>query len=100
MSVILFVIFLVVGFLVARLYKKRVLNTVDLLLLVWQSVAFSLTVTYVVGTFDYVFSQSSHFGFSMNDIRAIMVPAGVCIAILAGSVFFKYVSKLGRRGKK
>lgn len=100
LSIILFAVCLLGGYLFARLYRHRLLNTDDLLVLVWQSVALSLTFTYVVGTFDYFFSQSSHFGFSKNDIGAIVVPGGVCIAILAASVYYKYVSKPSRRGKK
>lgn len=100
LSIILFAIFLLGGYLVARLLRQRALSTDDLLVLVWQSVALSLTFTYVVGTFDYFFSQSSHFDFSKNDIGAIIVPGATCIAILAGSVYYKYVNKSGRRGKK
>lgn len=99
-SVIVFGVFLVGGYLFARLFRRRALNTDNLLGLVWQSVAFSLTITYVFGTFDYFFFQSSHFGFSENAICTITIPAVVCIAILAVSVFYKYVSKVGRRGKR
>jgi hypothetical protein len=100
LSVILFAIFLVGGYLLIRLRQRRTLGTDDLLVLVWQCVAASLTTTYIVGTFDYFFSQSAHFDFSKNDIGAILIPGLVCIAILAGSVYYKYVSKSGRRGKK
>ena len=100
LSIILFAIFLIGGYLVPRLFQKRALKVDDLLGLVWQSVALSLTFTYVIGTFDYVFSQSSHFGFSKNGVVVIVIPGTICLAILAASVYYRYISKPSRRGKK
>ena len=99
-AVILFGIFILGGYLFARLVRRRTLSTDDLLQLVWQSVAFALTTMYVIGTVDYIFFQSSNFEFSLKDIWIIALPGAVCIAILAASVYYKYINKVGRRGKK
>lgn len=103
LSIILFAIFLIGGYLFARLVKKRALNVDDLLGLVWESVAFSLTFTYVIGTFDYVFFESSYFGFNKNDVAVMAIPGVICLTILATSVWYRFISKQKKpshRGKK
>ena len=100
LTILLFFIFLIGGYLHARLFQKRAINVDGLLIMIWQSVALSLTFTYVIGTFDYVFAQSPHFGFSKNDVVIIAIPGAICLAVLAASVYYKYISKPSRRGKK
>jgi hypothetical protein len=100
LSIILFFIFLIGGYLIARLHKKQVINVDGLLILVWQSVALSLTLTYGIGTLDYFFSTMSHFGFTKNDVVVIAVPGAICIAILAASVYYSHIRKPSGRGKK
>jgi len=94
---LLFAATLIIGFFLTC--KNRSLNANTLLGLVWQSVAFSLTLTYVIGTIDYVFFQSSYFDFSKNDVAVILIPGIICLLILAASVFYKYVSKLSRKSE-
>lgn len=100
LSILLFAVFLIGGYLFVRLFHKRALKVDDLLGLVWQSVALSLTFTYVIGTFDYFFSESSHFGFDKHGVVVIALPGAICLAILAASVYYKNVGKQSRRGKK
>ena len=97
LTLLLFTATLIVGFFLTR--RNHSLNVDTSLVLVWQSVAFSLTLTYIIGTFDYVFFQSSYFGFGKKDVAVIIIPGIFCLAILAVSVFYKYVCKLSRKGK-
>lgn len=99
LTLLLFVVTLIVviGFLLIR--KKHSLNDDILLGLVWRSVVLSMTLTYVIGTFDYFFNESSCFNFGKNDVAVLLIPGVICIVILAVSVFYKYISKLSRKGK-
>ncbi len=100
MTNLIFIIALFGGFFVARLIQKRKVTVDELLVLTWQSFALSLTFRYLIGTFDFLFFKPSHFGFSVNDIVTIAVPGLICLAILAISVYYEYISKPSHRGKK
>lgn len=96
-TLLLFSATLIIGFFLIR--KNHSINTNTLLGLVWQSVAFSLTLTYIIGAFDYVFLHSSYLKFGKNDFAVILIPGTICLFILAASVFYKYVSKVSRKSK-
>jgi hypothetical protein len=95
LNLLLFAVTLVIGFFVTR--KNRPINANTLLGLIWESVAFSLTLTYIIGTSDYVFFKSSHFNFGRNDVSVIIIPGIICLLVLAVGAFYKFVSKFNRK---
>ena len=97
LTLLLFAAILIIGFFLTR--KNRSLDAHTSVVLVWQSVAYSLTLTYIVGAIDYTFFESSCFGFGKNDFAIILIPGAICLLILGGSGFPKVISKMRRKGK-
>ncbi|MFC1917305.1 hypothetical protein ACFLXH_01455 [Chloroflexota bacterium] len=76
--------------------KNRSLDARTSVFSVWISVAFSLTLTHIVGIIDYVFFASSYFGFGKNDFAIILIPGAISLLILWGSGFPIAIRKIRR----
>jgi len=97
LTLLLFAAILIPLLIFAR--KNRSLDAQTSVHLVWQSVAYSLMSTYIIGTIDWWFFESSFFGFGKTDVAIVFIAGLISLLIFEGSGIPKFIKKVRRKGK-